>query len=55
VHVFDSLGWENAMRGDDDRSENFFSYVRLEARIREDHPLRAIRELVETALLVTDV
>ena len=39
------------MRGDDDRSESFFSYVRLETRIREDHPLRAIRELVDTALL----
>ena len=39
------------MRGDDDRSEEFFSYVRLETRIRKDHPLRAIRELVDTALL----
>jgi transposase len=39
------------MRGDDERSEDFFSYVRLETRIREDHPLRAIRELVDTALL----
>ena len=51
MHVFDSFGWENAMRGDDDRSESFFSYVRLETRIREDRPLRAIRELVDTALL----
>jgi hypothetical protein len=39
------------MRGDDDRSESFFSYVRLGTRIREGHPLRAIRELVDTALL----
>src|SRR5579862_6651249 len=38
------------MRGDDERSEDFFSYVRLETRIREDHPLRAIRELVDAAL-----
>jgi hypothetical protein len=30
VHVFDSISWENAMRGDDERSEGFFSYVRLE-------------------------
>ena len=51
MHVFDSFGGGNAMRGDDDRSEGFFSYVRLETRIREDHPLRAIRELVDTALL----
>ena len=57
MHVFDSSGWENAMRGDDERSEGFFSYVRLETRIREDHPLRAIRELVDTSAVevVADV
>lgn len=38
------------MRGEDHRSEGFFSYVRLEARIPADHPLRAIRELVDAAL-----
>lgn len=38
------------MRGEDQRSEGFFSYLRLEARIPSDHPLRAIRELVDTAL-----
>ena len=38
------------MRGEDQRSESFFSYVRLEARIPTDHPLRAIRELVDAAL-----
>jgi transposase len=47
----DSFFWENAMRGDDERSEDFFSYVRLETRIPADHPLRAIRELVDAALL----
>jgi hypothetical protein len=31
------------MRGDDERSEGFFSYVRLETRIPTDHPMRAIR------------
>lgn len=50
MHVVDSFGWEIAMRGDDDRSEDFFSYVRLETRIPADHPLRAIRELVDAAL-----
>src|ERR1700759_1553351 len=38
------------MRGEDERSEGFFSYVRLEARIAADHPLRAIRILVDEAL-----
>jgi hypothetical protein len=34
-----------------DRSEGFFSYARLEARIPADHPLRGIRELVDMALV----
>jgi transposase len=38
------------MRGEDQRSEGFFSYVRLETRIPSDHPLRAIRDLVDVAL-----
>ena len=44
--VFDSFGGEKAMRGDDERSEGFFSYVRLETRIPADHPLRTIRGLL---------
>lgn len=40
------------MRGRDDRSEGFFSYVRLEKRIPADHPLRPIRQLVDEALLL---
>ena len=40
----------NAMRGEDQRSEGFFSYVPLERRIPADHPLRSIRELVDAAL-----
>jgi transposase len=40
----------NAMRGEDHRSEGFFSYVGLEARIPADHPLRAIRVLTDEAL-----
>jgi len=38
------------MRGEDEHAERLFSYVRLETRISADHPLRAIRELVDAAL-----
>jgi transposase len=38
------------MRGEDQRSEGFFSYVPLERRIPADHPLRAIRTLTDEAL-----
>jgi transposase len=38
------------MRGRDDGSEGFFSYVRLEERIPGDHPLRPIRALADAAL-----
>ena len=38
------------MRGEDRRSEGFFSYVRLEARIPADHPLRPVREITDEAL-----
>ncbi len=38
------------MRGSDQRSGALFSYVDLEARVRPDHPLRPIREIVNVAL-----
>ena len=38
------------MRGGDDWSGELFSYVDLEARVRADHPLRAIRAIVNEAL-----
>ena len=38
------------MRGDDKRTGELFSYVDLEARVRCDHPLRAIRTIVNEAL-----
>jgi transposase len=38
------------MRGGDERSGALFSYVDLEARVRRDHPLRAIRTIVNEAL-----
>ncbi len=38
------------MRGEDKRTGELFSYVDLEARVRRDHPLRAIRMIVNEAL-----
>jgi transposase len=38
------------MRGVDERSGSLFSYVDLEARVRRDHPLRAIRGIANAAL-----
>lgn len=38
------------MRGCDERTGSLFSYVDLEARVRKDHPLRAIRRLVNETL-----
>jgi transposase len=38
------------MRGGDDRTGELFSYVDLETRVRRDHPLRAIRVIVNEAL-----
>ena len=42
------------MRGSDERSGSLFSYVDLEARVRVDHPLRVIREVVNEALSALD-
>ena len=38
------------MRGTDDQQATFFSYVSPEQRVPQDHPLRAIRALVNTVL-----
>ena len=38
------------MRGREGGSANLFSYVRLEQRVRADHPLRAIRALADKVL-----
>lgn len=42
------------MRGADDRSSQLFSYVDLEARVPKGHPLRAMRDLVNPALVRLD-
>jgi transposase len=38
------------MRGDDQQQSHIFSYVSPEARVRKDHPLRAIRIMVDEVL-----
>ncbi len=38
------------MRGEDRKSAGMFSYVRLEERVPREHPLRAIRVLVDAEL-----
>ncbi|QND30516.1 transposase (plasmid) [Sinorhizobium meliloti] len=39
------------MRGGDVTTGELFSYVDLEDRVRKDHPLRAIRQIVNDALV----
>ena len=38
------------MRGDDQQQNHIFSYLSPEARVRQDHPLRAIRAMVDEVL-----
>ena len=38
------------MRGDDEQQSGMFSYVSLEERVPADHPLRAIRKVVDEVL-----
>ena len=38
------------MRGDDRQPDSMFSYVSPEQRVPSDHPLRAIRRLVDEIL-----
>jgi hypothetical protein len=38
------------MRGNDDRRDGLFSYVRPESRIPSNHPLRLIRGVADAAL-----
>ena len=42
------------MRGGDERTGELFSYVNLEKRVRSDHPLRAIRGLMNEALVALE-
>ena len=42
------------MRGGDEQTGELFSYVNFEKRVRSDHPLRAIRGLVNEALVALE-
>ena len=38
------------MRGDDQQQSAMFSYISAEQRVPKDHPLLAIRSMVDTTL-----
>ena len=42
------------MSGSDERTAALFSYVDVESRIRQDHPLRQVRQIANTALAALD-
>lgn len=44
------MGYVSSMRGDEQEQEAMFSYVSLERRVPSEHPLRAIRRMVDQAL-----
>jgi transposase len=50
IHSLGVLVEGHGMRGSDRRSGELFSYLDVEARVRRDHPLRAIRALANAAL-----
>ena len=39
-----------SMRGTDQQQNHIFSYLSRESRVRKDHPLRAIRFMVDVVL-----
>src|ERR1051326_1964420 len=41
---------EEVMRGEDQQQSHMFSYLSPEARVRKDHPLRAIRAMMDEVL-----
>src|SRR5437868_13832400 len=45
-----NAGWRSRMRGEDDDTGKMFSYVSAERRIPADHPLRAMRQMVDAVL-----
>jgi transposase len=45
-----NLSEEPTMRGDDRQQDGVFSYVSPEKRVPKDHPLRAVRQMVDAVL-----
>src|SRR5277367_1253763 len=44
------VGYVSSMRGDEKQQGAMFSYINLEQRVPAEHPLRAIRQMVDQAL-----
>src|SRR5271167_2093587 len=44
------VGYVSNMRGDEKQQAAMFSYINLEQRVPPEHPLRAIRQMVDQAL-----
>jgi len=49
-HASDSLEGSSRMRGPDEQTKDMFSYLSPEQRVRQDHPLRAIRRMTDDVL-----
>ena len=43
------------MRGDERDQDGMFSYVSLEQRVPQDHPLRAVRKLTDSVLQTLNI
>ena len=51
THLFSGRdGIQEGMRGNQDEQEEVFSYIPLEKRVPQDHPLRRVREMADRAL-----
>ena len=49
-HAPTSYEGSDRMRGSDEQTSHTFSYVVPEHRVRQDHPLRAIRRMTDEVL-----
>src|SRR5688572_10883444 len=49
-YAVNSFEGSDRMRGPDEQTADMFSYLSPEARVRADHPLRAIRQMTDRVL-----